>query len=112
MKSGPDPRWALLAVWVIVAVLLASGIRAAFGHDWMSQDQKSYCCNDRDCKPYPREKVKRTADGWFIPEFNHLFPNSSGRVYSNPRPDLSEIFLCKLEWEDKPRCLFVQPEGS
>ena len=101
--------WAAMLLAVVFWVALMA---RAFSHDWMTDEQKSYCCNDRDCKPYPREKVKRAADGWYIPQYDHLFTPQSGRVYNNPRPDLAEIFLCKLEWEDKPRCLFVQPEGS
>jgi hypothetical protein len=108
----PDPRAALYAACLIVAAAFCLAAYRAWAHDWMTPEQKSYCCDDNHCKPYPRDGVKRTAEGWHVPRYGHLFPNGSPHVYPNPRPDLSEIFLCKLEWEEKPRCLFVTPEGS
>lgn len=103
--------WAAAVVTFILTLAVIAFLKAAKSHEWMPADTK-WCCNDRDCLPYPREKVKRTAEGWYVPEFDHLFRDGERGVYPNFAPDLADIWLCRPAWQPKPVCIFVEPEGS
>lgn len=97
--------------FILAALFAVTWTSKAKAHDWMTAEQR-WCCSNADCLPYPREKIKRVADGWYVPEFDHLFKDGDPRLYNNPRPDLAEVFMCKPSYEKKPRCLMILPEGS
>jgi len=96
----------------IVTVLLGMLVGcAAFAHDWMPPSM-CYCCDDRDCLPYPREALERTTGGWVIKATGQVFPDGSPDIHPNVRPDLSPVWICQPAWMTQARCIMVSPEGS
>lgn len=91
--------------------LLLSLCSQAMAHDWMPQSMR-YCCDDRDCLPYPREAVEHTAEGWVIKSTGQVFPDGSPDIHPNVRPDLAPVWICQPAWMTQARCILVSPEGS
>lgn len=95
---------------IALALLLLA--TPAMAHDWMPPHTK-YCCNDKDCLPYPRAALERTQDGWVVKSTGQLFPDGSPDIHVNERPDIGEVWICVLPYEaPKARCIFILPEGS
>jgi len=94
----------------LVGVMMFACVARA--HDWMPPHTK-YCCNDKDCLPYPRAALERTQDGWVVKSTGQLFPDGSPDIHVNERPDIGEVWICVLPYEaPKARCIFILPEGS
>ena len=104
-----DARWAFWTVLAIIASIFLANLARA--HDWMPPETK-WCCNDRDCLPYPREAVTRTNEGWVVKSTGQIFKDGDRGVYPNYRPDLGEVWICRMPTEPVARCLFILPEGS
>ncbi|MCL4712154.1 MAG: hypothetical protein KJZ73_13005 [Pseudorhodoplanes sp.] len=78
----------------------------ALAHEWYPPD----CCSGQDCAPIDDGRVTRTQAGDYLIDGRWMFPRDddaqtrrslSGRYHACfPRPD------------ERPRCLFVPPEGS
>ena len=100
------------AALILIALVCTQFPRVSHAHDWFPEDAKWCCTPNRDCKPYPREALTRTLDGWVVKSTGQLFKDGARGVYPNERPDLGEVWICKLEWEPEARCIFIQPEGS
>jgi len=77
-----------------------------------------WCCDDKDCAPYPAEKVIEEKGGWYLPEFNlHLpfegIPNSD--VYRVDGTKVMEPYderyhLCELP-KGHVRCFYPRAGG-
>jgi hypothetical protein len=90
---------------------MAAMIAAAWGHDWMPPESR-WCCDNKDCHPFPRDAVERTGDGWVIRSTGQIFRDGERGIYPNYAPDVGEVWICRLPTEPQARCLFVLPEGS
>lgn len=107
MKHVPLLALATLLL-VIFGTVLAS---LAHAHDWMPESMR-YCCNDKDCKPYPREAIEHRPEGWVIKSTGQVFPDGSKDVHINPRPDLGEVWICHPSYMSRAMCILINPEGS
>lgn len=100
------PRLQYLLVFVVFGLGFMIAVRA-LGHDFYDP----WCCNERDCKPYPAEKVMVHPNGYWLPEFKKLIPFE--QVRKTP-PHASEPFhLCEYPMNSgEVRCFYAPEAGS
>lgn len=105
-------RVAYLGLAIALGGVLALHSCAARAHDWMPHETR-WCCDNRDCLPYPKSAVTRTDEGWQITETGQLFKDGERGIYPNYAPDVGEVWICRMPYEaPKARCIFILPEGS
>lgn len=106
-----EKGFAILRGLLISVFLAALMITPALGHDWMPQETR-WCCSERDCLAAPSSAIRRTATGWVIQSTGQEFKEGERGVYPNIRPDLADVWICKMPTEEKARCIMIEPEGS
>lgn len=82
-----------------IAISLALAA-TAFAHSWYD----AYCCNERDCRPYPEENVRITPEGYRLHD-GTLIP------FSKARRSLDSDYHVCLYRDGTVRC-FYAPVGS
>ena len=105
----PNPlaiRTALRAACVLLCLATP-----AAAHDWIPDGLK-WCCDDKDCLPFPRSAVKRTAEGYVLQSTNQLFRyGDRGLRFDVPFP-YDGVVICRPAISPEAKCLFLHPEGT
>lgn len=99
---------AIVLIGIALGLIVGAFIKIAHAHPWMLQGT-SYCCNENDCAPIPRESVRRVPAGWYLPLLDFTFQDGSEHIHPNIHDN--EFWLC-MPKGGPPRCLFVPGKGA
>ncbi|HYF35728.1 MAG TPA: hypothetical protein VD994_10590 [Prosthecobacter sp.] len=101
-KSPPAYRRTSAYIACLIPLLLGS----APGHTHQNYDP--WCCNTRDCGPYPKAEVQPVPGGWMVkptPEADAIFfKEEAYRVSEDGR-----THLCI--YHGQARCLYLAPRS-
>jgi hypothetical protein len=96
--SKPPPAGCLAALGLcLLALGWASPTQGHNGYD-------PWCCNERDCKPYPHAQVQRVPGGWSVV----TEPGQEARFFAESgfRGDLDgQTHLCIFQGQN--RCIYI-----
>lgn len=94
-----------------IALLVSLWVSSLNAHSFYS----SQCCNERDCSPFARERVKLVEQGYII-DGNFIIGHLDNRLRETPLDEIEPYHLCKRVNENavsdkNTRCLYVPQMG-
>lgn len=105
-------------IWLTRAMVAGTVALAVYGiltapalpHEWYPDD----CCSGTDCKPVPDSRFARLENGgwrvdgkWDFPPVNISAPKTGETRFS----ESGRYHTCEPIEGDRPKCVFVPPDG-